>query len=48
MRTIKALLIINTVALLLIMLALSGYLKRQNEAAATYETYDIPPVTWGI
>jgi len=48
MRTIKALVIINTVALLLVMLAVTGILKRQNEAAATYETYEPPPVTWEV
>lgn len=47
MRVIKLLLIFNTLALLLIMLVLTGILNRQPESAA-YDTYQAPPVTWSI
>lgn len=49
MGAIKALLIINTVGLLLIMVAITGILKRQNESTVTYQqTYEVPPATWEI
>jgi hypothetical protein len=48
MGLVTILLVITTLVLLLIMLAVTGLVRRQYDAAVTYEPYDIPPVTWKI